>query len=76
MPQKCSRSCRFQRSGSPKKKISASLKIEQALKADLIVDAILGTGFKPPLKDYWAKAVEIINQLEAPVLAVDIPSGA
>jgi len=24
--------------------------IEQALKADLIVDAILGTGFKPPLK--------------------------
>jgi ADP-dependent NAD(P)H-hydrate dehydratase / NAD(P)H-hydrate epimerase len=50
--------------------------IEQALKADLIVDAILGTGFKPPLKDLGRKAVETINACKSPVLSVDIPSGA
>ena len=50
--------------------------IEQALKSDLILDAILGTGFKPPLKGLAEKAVEIINTCKSPVLSVDIPSGA
>jgi len=49
---------------------------KQALGAGLIVDAILGTGFKPRIQGVPAKAVSIINQLEAPVLAVDVPSGA
>lgn len=50
--------------------------IEQALKSDLILDAILGTGFKPPLKGLGRVAVEVINQRDSPVLSVDIPSGA
>ena len=50
--------------------------IRQALKAELIVDAILGTGFKPPLKGIAVKAIEIINSLDAPVVAVDVPSGS
>ena len=49
--------------------------VGQALQADLIVDAILGTGFKNRIQGLPAKAVEVINQLKAPVLAVDIPSG-
>jgi NAD(P)H-hydrate epimerase len=49
---------------------------EQALKSDLILDAILGTGFKPPLKGLGRVAVEVINQRDSPVLSVDIPSGA
>lgn len=49
--------------------------IEQALKADLIVDAILGTGFKPPLEGLAAQTVRIINNSKVPVLSVDIPSG-
>src|SRR5581483_6731955 len=49
--------------------------IEQALKADLIVDAILGTGFKPPLEGLATRAVRIINNSKVPVLSVDIPSG-
>jgi ADP-dependent NAD(P)H-hydrate dehydratase / NAD(P)H-hydrate epimerase len=49
--------------------------IEQALKSDLILDAILGTGFKPPLKGLAEKAVEIINKSESSVVAVDLPSG-
>jgi ADP-dependent NAD(P)H-hydrate dehydratase / NAD(P)H-hydrate epimerase len=50
--------------------------IGSALQADLIVDAILGTGFKPPLQGLGRKAVEVINACDVPVLSVDIPSGA
>ena len=50
--------------------------VQQALKAELIVDAILGTGFKPPIKGLGRRAVETINQQHGEVLAVDIPSGA
>ncbi|MGZ4899789.1 MAG: NAD(P)H-hydrate dehydratase [Candidatus Angelobacter sp.] len=49
--------------------------IEQALKSDLILDAILGTGFKPPLKGIAEKAVELINKSGSSVLSVDLPSG-
>jgi ADP-dependent NAD(P)H-hydrate dehydratase / NAD(P)H-hydrate epimerase len=49
--------------------------IEQALKADLILDAILGTGFKPPLDGIAEKAVELINKSESLVVSVDLPSG-
>jgi hydroxyethylthiazole kinase-like uncharacterized protein yjeF len=48
----------------------------EILGADLLVDAILGTGFRPPLQPLYAAAIEKINSLTAPVVAVDIPSGA
>jgi NAD(P)H-hydrate epimerase len=44
--------------------------------ADLIVDAILGTGFRPPLQPTYAAAIQKLNSLTAPIVAVDIPSGA
>jgi ADP-dependent NAD(P)H-hydrate dehydratase / NAD(P)H-hydrate epimerase len=53
----------------------AKPEIQQALKAELIVDAILGTGFKPPLKGIAANAVNVLNGLKAWVVAVDLPSG-
>ncbi len=46
-----------------------------ALQADLIVDAVLGTGFKPPLKGLALDALEWLRGSHAPVLAVDLPSG-
>jgi hydroxyethylthiazole kinase-like uncharacterized protein yjeF len=49
--------------------------IEQALEADLIVDAILGTGFKPPLKGLAEKAISLINDSQSSVVAIDLPSG-
>src|SRR5207253_5335690 len=49
--------------------------MEQGLKSDLILDAILGTGFKPPLEGIAEKAVIRINKAQGFVLAVDIPSG-
>jgi NAD(P)H-hydrate epimerase len=46
-----------------------------ALGADLIVDAVLGTGFKPPLKGLALAAHEWLQNCRAPILAVDLPSG-
>jgi hydroxyethylthiazole kinase-like uncharacterized protein yjeF len=47
-----------------------------ALSADLYLDAILGTGFKPPVSGLYADAIEKMNGAHVPVVAVDIPSGA
>lgn len=43
--------------------------------SDLFVDAVVGTGFKPPLKGVALTLRDRINSLTAPVVAVDIPSG-
>ncbi|MDR3773336.1 MAG: NAD(P)H-hydrate dehydratase [Terracidiphilus sp.] len=47
----------------------------EALKADLIVDGVVGTGFKPPLKGLALAAWEWVKGSGAQVLAVDLPSG-
>jgi NAD(P)H-hydrate epimerase len=46
-----------------------------ALRADLLVDAVVGTGFKPPLKGLALAALEWLKSSNAPILAVDLPSG-
>jgi ADP-dependent NAD(P)H-hydrate dehydratase / NAD(P)H-hydrate epimerase len=51
-------------------------RIKPALEADLYLDAILGTGFKPPVTGLYADAIEIMNAAKRTVIAVDIPSGA
>lgn len=44
-------------------------------RADLVVDALFGTGLGRPLGGHFAALVEGLTDLNAPVLAVDIPSG-
>jgi hydroxyethylthiazole kinase-like uncharacterized protein yjeF len=51
-------------------------KAVKVLQSDLLVDAILGTGFKPPVSGLYAEAISKINASGVPVVAVDIPSGA
>ncbi|MGO9336191.1 MAG: NAD(P)H-hydrate dehydratase [Terracidiphilus sp.] len=46
-----------------------------ALNADLLVDAVVGTGFKPPLKGLAKAALELVKTSRVPILAVDLPSG-
>ncbi len=58
---------------------SEELRSEQvrlSLEADLYIDAVLGTGFKPPVSGLYAEAIAIMNASQIPVIAVDIPSGA
>ncbi len=42
---------------------------------DLIIDALLGTGFRGELAFDFQVLVETMNELQRPVVAVDIPSG-
>jgi NAD(P)H-hydrate epimerase len=44
--------------------------------ADLIVDALLGTGARGPASGLTARMIELINATGRPVVALDIPSGA
>ena len=48
---------------------------EELMKADLLVDAILGTGLKAPVRGFYREVIDMVNQLGGPVLAVDLPSG-
>lgn len=43
--------------------------------ADLLVDALLGTGLERPVEGLFAYAIETMNILDAPILAIDVPSG-
>src|SRR5580704_7572165 len=51
-------------------------RVRLTLPADLYLDAILGTGFKPPVSGLYADAISAMNSAETPMIAVDIPSGA
>ncbi len=42
---------------------------------DLIVDGLLGTGFRGALKPLYRAAIDAMNGAAVPVLAIDLPSG-
>ncbi len=44
-------------------------------RAELLVDALLGTGLQRPLEGVYREVVERMNGCGAPILAVDVPSG-
>jgi hydroxyethylthiazole kinase-like uncharacterized protein yjeF len=44
--------------------------------SEVLLDAILGTGFKPPVSALYAEAIRLLNASSAGLVAVDIPSGA
>ena len=43
--------------------------------ADLVIDAILGTGLSGQVRGFYAEVIEELNSSPTPILAVDIPSG-
>jgi len=53
----------------------SSLYLDDITRADIIVDAMLGTGLRDDLTGVYLEAVEILNASGRTVLAVDIPSG-
>jgi len=47
----------------------------QIRSADVVVDALLGTGTRGPAKGLSVEAIELLNRAGRPVVAMDIPSG-
>ena len=43
--------------------------------ADIIVDALLGTGAEGPLRGDFKEIAKIVNEVNRPVVAVDLPTG-
>jgi len=52
-----------------------TLYCEAIIQADLIIDALFGTGLRSDLTGIYHEAIELMNNSERPILAVDIPSG-
>lgn len=48
---------------------------EELAAADLVVDALLGTGIQGGARGQVAQVIEALNRAERPVLSVDVPSG-
>lgn len=54
----------------------ASIKqLSHLRKPDIIVDALLGTGFSGEVKSPYNKVIQWMNDSHVPIVAVDIPSG-
>jgi len=52
-----------------------AFQINQPIPKGLIIDALLGTGLNRPVSGVYADAINLINDLPYPVIAIDIPSG-
>src|SRR5690606_28694629 len=46
-----------------------------AIEADVLVDAMLGTGLKSKVRGLYGDAIKAINASRLPVVAIDVPSG-
>jgi len=56
--------------------VLSAAKLPEALAAaDVVVDALLGTGLSRPVAGAWADAIDAVNAAGKPVLAIDVPSG-
>ena len=53
-----------------------SAKVRGVFTSDVLIDAILGTGFRPPVSEFYGAAIATLNASRTPIVAVDIPSGA
>lgn len=54
---------------------STDLNELRLMDADVVVDAMFGTGLSRPLEGHYARAAELLNQSARPCVALDLPSG-
>ncbi len=50
-------------------------KLPEINDAELLVDAIFGTGLRKEVEEFYAKLIQFINSSDVPRVSVDIPSG-
>lgn len=55
--------------------IIASVVSDLDIKADIIIDGILGTGISGKIREPYASAIDLINKSKTFTLALDVPSG-
>lgn len=55
--------------------LSSAQVIKLLKESELFLDAVVGTGFKPPLRGVAAALRDLVNNLSRPIVAVDLPSG-
>ncbi len=48
---------------------------DRVASAEVLVDALLGTGAQGPARGHLAESIELLNRAGRPVVSVDIPSG-
>jgi hydroxyethylthiazole kinase-like uncharacterized protein yjeF len=56
-------------------RISERARRQTSSRANLIIDALLGTGIEGTIRNEYQRAIEAINAAKRPVVSVDIPSG-
>jgi ADP-dependent NAD(P)H-hydrate dehydratase / NAD(P)H-hydrate epimerase len=57
------------------KGVITAFQADTVVKADVIIDALLGTGLSKPVTGIYAQAIHTINKSQSNVIAVDVPSG-
>lgn len=48
---------------------------DELARSDVVLDAIFGFSFKPPVRSPFDVALSLITQSKLPIVSVDIPSG-
>jgi hydroxyethylthiazole kinase-like uncharacterized protein yjeF len=66
---------RFERMGGRIRSFDAATLERELRRADVVIDAIFGTGFRGRPEGDHRRAIEAVNAAPAPVVAADIPSG-
>ena len=61
--------------GVPVAPLSAAALRRELPGAAVVVDGLLGTGFRPPLRPALAEVVALLNAAACPVVSLDLPSG-
>lgn len=52
-----------------------ALHLEELFQADVIVDAMLGTGLRSDISGVYRETIDLLNASGRPIVSVDIPSG-
>jgi len=53
----------------------AALEAQLSLGPSLLIDGLFGIGLNRPLDEHWQRFIQRVNDAQAQVLAVDVPSG-